>query len=52
VRGSEARALLKHDLPDYSTHAQSLKPGAGMPDITEFIGEDPRALVAYMGILK
>jgi cytochrome c oxidase subunit 2 len=40
------------NLAAWVTHAQSLKPGAGMPDITEFTGSELRALVAYLQILK
>lgn len=34
------------------THAQSLKPGALMPDLSEYNGPDVRALVAYLEELK
>ncbi len=36
------------NLEAWVTHAQSLKPGAEMPDLTEFTGRDLRALVAYL----
>lgn len=39
-------------LAAWVTHAQSLKPGAEMPDLTEFSGTDLRALVAYLDQLK
>lgn len=39
-------------LEAWVTHAQSLKPGAQMPDVTAFTGEDLRALVAYLQGLK
>lgn len=38
----------KADLEAWVTHAQSLKPGAEMPNVTEFNGADLRALVAYL----
>lgn len=40
------------DLEAWVTHAQSLKPGAQMPDITAFSGPDLRALVAYLQTLR
>lgn len=40
------------DLEAWVTHAQSLKPEVGMPNITQFNGKDLRALVAYLEILK
>ncbi len=40
------------NLEAWSTHAQSLKPGAEMPDLTEFNGEDLRAMTAYLQQLK
>lgn len=39
-------------LEAWVTHAQSLKPGAEMPDLTAFSGTDLRALVAYLRQLK
>jgi cytochrome c oxidase subunit 2 len=40
------------DLEAWVTHAQSLKPGCLMPDLTEFNGSDLRDLVAYLQELK
>jgi cytochrome c oxidase subunit 2 len=40
------------NLEAWVTHAQSLKPGATMPDLTQFTGTDLRALVAYLRELK
>ena len=40
------------NLEAWVTHAQSLKPGAQMPDLTAFNGTDLRALVAYLRGLK
>lgn len=40
------------NLEAWATHAQSLKPGAQMPNLTEFTGADLRALVAYLRGLK
>lgn len=40
------------NLEAWVTHAQSLKPGALMPDLTEFNGRDLQALVAYLQELK
>ena len=40
------------NLEAWITHAQSLKPGAEMPDLTAFNGTDLRALVAYLQQLK
>jgi cytochrome c oxidase subunit 2 len=42
----------KADLEAWITHAQSLKPEVAMPNITQFNGEDLRAMVAYLEILK
>jgi cytochrome c oxidase subunit 2 len=39
-------------LEAWVTHAQSLKPGAQMPDLTEFNGEQLRDLVAYLRQLQ
>ncbi len=39
-------------LEAWVTHAQSLKPEAQMPDITEFTGEQLRDLVAYLRQLR
>jgi cytochrome c oxidase subunit 2 len=36
------------NLAAWVTHAQSLKPYAGMPNITAFSGDELRALVAYL----
>lgn len=40
------------NLEAWVTHAQSLKPGAEMPNLTAFSGSDLRALVAYLQQLK
>jgi cytochrome c oxidase subunit 2 len=40
------------DLEAWITHAQSLKPGCLMPDLTVFNGTDLRALTAYLRQLK
>jgi len=40
------------NLAAWITHAQSLKPGAQMPDITAFDGEELRALVSYLQSLQ
>jgi cytochrome c oxidase subunit 2 len=40
------------DLEAWVTHAQSLKPGSLMPDLTQFNGTDLRALVAYLRGLR
>jgi cytochrome c oxidase subunit 2 len=40
------------NLEAWITHAQSLKPGAQMPDLTQFTGRDLRALVAYVQSLR
>jgi cytochrome c oxidase subunit II len=40
------------NLTAWVTHAQSFKPGARMPNITQFTGVQLRALVAYLQSLK
>ncbi|HJT90204.1 MAG TPA: cytochrome c oxidase subunit II [Bryobacteraceae bacterium] len=40
------------NLEAWVTHAQSLKPEVAMPDVTEFKGDELRALVAYLEELK
>lgn len=40
------------NLAAWVTHAQSLKPGVRMPNITAFNGEELQALVAYLSSLK
>ena len=40
------------DLAAWITHAQSLKPGAQMPDVTAFTGAELRAVVAYLQSLR
>lgn len=40
------------NLEAWATHAQSLKPGAAMPDLTEYTGKDLLALTAYLQQLK
>jgi cytochrome c oxidase subunit 2 len=39
-------------LEAWITHAQSLKPEAEMPDLTQFTGEQLRDMVAYLRQLK
>lgn len=39
------------NLAGWVTHAQTLKPGAQMPNITQFSGEELRAVVAYLQTL-
>lgn len=40
------------NLAAWVTHAQSMKPGAVMPNVTQFTGTELRALVAYLRQLK
>ncbi|HEX4339955.1 MAG TPA: c-type cytochrome [Polyangiaceae bacterium] len=40
------------NLAAWITHAQSLKPGCQMPDLTRFSGEELLALVAYLQALR
>jgi cytochrome c oxidase subunit II len=40
------------DLEAWVTHAQSFKPGAEMPDLTQYSGAELRSLVAYLQQLK
>jgi cytochrome c oxidase subunit 2 len=40
------------NLEAWITHAQALKPAVAMPNITQFNGEESRALVAYLRSLK
>ncbi|HEX3738215.1 MAG TPA: cytochrome c oxidase subunit II [Terriglobales bacterium] len=40
------------NLEAWFTHAQSLKPGAEMPDLAEYNGKDARALLAFLQQLK
>ena len=40
------------NLEAWITHAQSLKPGSEMPNLTAFSGSDLRAMVAYLRQLK
>jgi cytochrome c oxidase subunit 2 len=42
----------KADMGAWITHAQSLKPGCQMPNLTFFDGRDLRALVDYVAELK
>jgi cytochrome c oxidase subunit 2 len=54
-RNRIAGGMLKNDtanLEAWVTHAQSLKPGAQMPDLTQFTGRDLRALTAYLQSLR
>ena len=39
-------------LESWATHAQSLKPGCLMPDLTQFSGTQLQQLVAYLQQLK
>jgi cytochrome c1 len=39
-------------LEAWITHAQSLKPGAQMPDMTQFTGEQLHGLVVYLRQLQ
>jgi cytochrome c oxidase subunit 2 len=52
--GIAANSYANNDanLEAWVTHAQSLKPGAQMPDLTAFNGSDLRALVAFLRQLK
>jgi cytochrome c1 len=34
------------------THAQAFKPGAQMPNVTDFTGKELRALVSYLQQLR
>ena len=40
------------NLSAWVTHAQALKPGAQMPDMTQFTGEHLHEIVAYLQSLK
>ena len=40
------------NLEAWITHAQSIKPGAKMPNLTQFNGEELRAVAAYLDQLK
>jgi len=42
----------KADLGGWITHAQTLKPGCEMPNLTFFDGRDLRALIDYLEVLK
>ena len=42
----------KADMGGWITHAQSMKPGCMMPNLTFFNGRDLRALVDYLEDLK
>jgi len=42
----------KANLTAWVTHAQSLKPGSLMPDLTQFTGQELNALVAYLRSLQ
>jgi cytochrome c oxidase subunit II len=52
--GLAANSLRNNEanLEAWVTHAQSLKPEAGMPDITQFRGDEARDLVAYLEQLQ
>jgi cytochrome c oxidase subunit 2 len=53
-QGIAANALAndKANLAAWVTHAQSLKPGAQMPNVTQFSGEELQALLAYLQQLR
>lgn len=53
-RGIAANALENNtaNLAAWVTHAQSLKPGAKMPDLAQYSGEDLRSIVAYLQHLR
>ena len=53
-QGLASNMLVNDDanLSAWVTHAQALKSGSAMPDITEFNGDDLRAIVAYLRQLK
>jgi cytochrome c oxidase subunit 2 len=53
-RGMIAGALPNDtaDLAAWVTHAQSLKPGARMPSLAQFEGDELRALVSYLQTLR
>jgi cytochrome c oxidase subunit 2 len=53
-RGLAANALAndKANLAAWVTHAQSLKPGSAMPNVTQFSGEELQAIVAYLQQLR
>jgi cytochrome c oxidase subunit II len=54
-RRTIAGGMLPNDTANLSawiTHAQSLKPGAQMPDMTQFTGEHLHEIVAYLQSLK
>jgi cytochrome c oxidase subunit 2 len=53
------RGLASNSLPNqhaylsaWITHAQSLKPGAEMPNLTDFTGEELQELSAYLLALE
>jgi cytochrome c oxidase subunit 2 len=53
-RGIAANAFWNNtgNLAAWVTHAQSMKPGSTMPDVTAFSGDELRALVAYLQSLR
>lgn len=53
-KGIAANMLANNEanLEAWATHAQSLKPAAEMPNVTDFTGQQARALVAYLQSLK
>jgi cytochrome c oxidase subunit 2 len=54
-RGTIAGGMLPNNIANlhaWATHAQSLKPGAQMPDITQFSGEELHQLVEYLRSLR
>ena len=53
-KGIAANMLVNDDanLSAWITHAQSLKPASEMPDITQFNGNELRAMVAYLRQLQ
>jgi cytochrome c oxidase subunit 2 len=50
--GADSFVNNEANLEAWVVHAQSLKPGCLMPNLTEFNGTDVRALVAYLQQLK
>ena len=53
-RGIAANALAndKANLAAWAPHAQSLKPGTAMPNVTQFSGEELQELVACLQRLR
>jgi cytochrome c oxidase subunit 2 len=53
-KGIAANMLVNNEanLEAWAVHAQSLKPGARMPNVTQFTGDQARTLVAYLESLQ